>query len=143
MKYKEVKGDLFKNQVAGSMLVQCISSDAAMGAGIAVEFNKRFPGMKDKLEHSILDIGEVHIWTSRTQFVANLITKEKYWYKPTRENLETSITNLKKIVVANNIRTIQMPKIGAGLDRLAWHTTRGFIQELFKDVNVNIEVYYL
>ena len=40
MEYKEIKGNLF-DAPKDAYLVHCISADFALGAGIAVEFNKR------------------------------------------------------------------------------------------------------
>lgn len=44
--FKEVEGDLF--DVANNVsLAHCVSSDFAMGAGIAAEFKKQFKGTGD------------------------------------------------------------------------------------------------
>lgn len=47
MNYKEVKGDLFTAPEA-YYLAQCISSDCALAAGIATQFQKKF-NLRDKL----------------------------------------------------------------------------------------------
>ena len=52
MEFSIIKKDIteFDEEVA---FCQCISADAAMGAGVAVAFNKKFPDMKlkTKLKH--------------------------------------------------------------------------------------------
>ena len=47
MEFSIIKKDIteFDEEVA---FCQCISADAAMGAGVAVAFNKKFPDMKLK-----------------------------------------------------------------------------------------------
>lgn len=52
MKINEEKGDLFKldNRY---VLAHCISLDCEMGKGIAIEFDKRFKGMKSWLKKMI------------------------------------------------------------------------------------------
>ena len=80
MKYTEIKGDLFK--VSGDyVLAHCISSDAKMGAGIAVQFKKRFDLT------NTTRLGNTEGLPVGTAFmegrVINLITKQRYFHKPT------------------------------------------------------------
>ena len=52
MKYNEEKGNLFELDEKYS-LAHCISLDCKMGKGIAVEFDKKFKGMKVFLKNRI------------------------------------------------------------------------------------------
>lgn len=106
-------------------LAHCISADFGMGKGIVVEFNKRFD-MKRKLQNrypDYLDIYNRHriggdcILEGR---VLNLITKERYFQKPTIITMRIALQKMKDICIENNITKVAMPTIGAGLDRLAW-----------------------
>ena len=49
MVFKEINGDLFKSDDKYT-LVHCISSDCAMGAGIAKTFDSKMPDMKNQLK---------------------------------------------------------------------------------------------
>ena len=80
MIYKEVKGDLF-TAPTDNILVHCISSDHAMGAGIAKKFTEM--GIKDAIKD--IDIfwrNEGYVLCARSincsWEVANLVTKERY-----------------------------------------------------------------
>lgn len=73
----------------------------------------------------------------------NLITKEKYWHKPTYKSLEQSLIKMREIIIDEDIKYIAMPKIGSGLDRLSWGRVREIIKDLFKDIDVEIVVYFL
>ena len=42
-----------------------------------------------------------------------------------------------------NIKKLVMPKIGCGLDRLSWDKVEPMIQEIFKDLDIEIVVCYL
>lgn len=88
MELSIVKKDIteFNEEIA---FCQCISADAAMGAGVAVAFNKKFPDMnlKTKLKLRFTSIkdraGSVSIYNNkeRNQTVYNMITKLHYWDK--------------------------------------------------------------
>ena len=117
----------------------CISADFAMGAGIAVQFNKKF-GMKSKL---------LKMWQGQTPDypqailvgrVFNLVTKSKYYAKPTYFSIETAISEMKEICVQEDIKYLAMPKIGCGLDRLSWGKVREILCDTFKDTDIEILV---
>lgn len=75
MKFTEKRMNLF--DVSDKYyLVHCISADLALGAGIAVEFNKRF-NLREKLK----EIPKEHRYFQQVVLidkVFNLITKERY-----------------------------------------------------------------
>ena len=144
MIFKEVNGDLFKSDNTYT-LVHCISRDCAMGAGIAVTFNNKFPEMKRQLKNTIRENdlqGYFAILYRGEHNVINLITKEKYWHKPTYSSLKTSLLNAKQIILRNNIKHIAMPVIGCGLDRLQWSKVSAMIKEIFADTDIEIVVYH-
>lgn len=47
---------------------------------------------------------------------------------------------MKKLCVAKNINKIAMPLIGCGLDRLQWEKVSEIVQEVFKDIDIEIVV---
>ena len=136
MKYTEVKKDLFSVDRSW-YLAHCISADAALGAGIALQFKKRF--MLRKLKELNLYVGQ----TVLIDRVFNLVTKELYWHKPTYSTLTAALTEMKNHAVRYDIKKIAMPAIGAGLDRLDWKKNREIIQEVFADTDVEIMVCFI
>lgn len=125
-------------------LAHCISADAginnkAMGLGIVVEFNKRFH-MKSKIQqyakNNTIKVGDSILINK----VFNLITKFKYYGKPTYDTLRMSLENMREQIISENIKYLAMPKIGSGLDKLSWGKVREIIQELFEDVDIEILV---
>lgn len=139
MTFTEIHGNLFDRQLEeGEYYVHCISRDYACGAGIAKEFNKRYD-LTQRLR--------TQPWAElcmKVDNVFNLVTKRCYWQKPTMKSLEDSLNQLKfhctKTVVT---KTLVMPRIGCGLDKLNWNEVQELIKDTFKDTNINIEVYYL
>lgn len=144
MNIKEIKGDLFKVD-KDYALVHCISYDCAMGKGIAAIFDKKFPQMKHLLLQNISINNApfkpmVARYKDENGCVLNLITKEKYWQKPTYDTLEKSLQDLKEMCIKNNINKLAMPLIGCGLDRLKWDKVKDTIINIFNDTDIEILV---
>ena len=144
MIFKEIKGDLFKSDNKYT-LVHCISYDCGMGAGIAKTFDNKMPKMKNQLKRTIREKnlhGYFAILYKGDRNVINLITKERYWHKPSYSSLKASLLNAKEITIHNNIKYLAMPVIGCGLDRLQWSKVSAMIKEIFADTDVEIVVYH-
>lgn len=140
---REEQRDLF-TVPKGHILVHCISADLAMGAGIAKEFTKR--GVKAQLQRDYQDIEVGDCLVSDTtgwRAELNLVTKEKYWQKPTYETMRMALENTKslyeELMSYENVK-LAMPKIGCGLDRLQWDKVKVIIEEVFADTDVEILV---
>ena len=144
MVYKEETRDLFAVSEE-YYLAHCISADFGMGKGIVVEFNKRFD-MKRRLQSKYPDY--INEWHSRKwsfncileDKVFNLITKERYFHKPTYDSLYGALNLMKFISIQKGITKIAMPIIGCGLDRLQWNKVSEIIKEIFKDTDIEILV---
>lgn len=140
----EVKGDLF-SAPKDNVLMHCISSDFALGAGIAKKFTSL--GVKAELcrQYPNAWSGSGYaLKTNATEWPAeiNLVTKEKYFYKPTITTLRQALESYKN-TYGHLYSKIAMPKIGCGLDKLNWTDVKNVLTEIFKDTNVEITVYSL
>jgi len=87
--------------------------DYEMSKGIAVEFKKRFGGV-DELKGQGKVVGEVATLARDNRFVYYMITKERYFHKPTYATFESSLTAMRDHAIANNVTAICMPRIGCG-----------------------------
>ena len=144
MVYREEKRDLF--EVSNDYyLAHCISADYALGAGIAVEFVKRFD-MKARLREK-----KPNVWKQMKAQdirglcvvvgnVFNLVTKEKYWHKPTYESMEEALRSMRTACRYHGIKKIAMPVIGCGLDKLEWDKVSAIIKNVFQHDDVEILV---
>ncbi len=140
MGIKEEKRDLF-SVGPDYFLAHCISADFALGKGIAVEFAKR--GVKEILQKHFPGgfwSGEGYLITTGLNGFKgcfNLVTKEKYWYKPTYKTITESLESLKHYVeqILNHEDSVKiaMPRIGCGLDRLDWEKVKVIINDTFKN----------
>ena len=149
---REEQRDLF-TVPTDYILVHCISADLAMGAGIAKEFTKR--GVKARLIEKfqgligLIEIGDCLITaTTGWRLEFNLVTKKKYWQKPTYNSLKAALINAKlyslmvadKGVEKTKSVKLAMPRIGCGLDKLEWSKVKAIIEEVFADTDVEILV---
>lgn len=148
MQLKVIKGDLFSLETKYS-LVHCVSLDCAMGAGIAKEFVKRYPIMKPYVKKQVREknlttptMVPFYIFSEK-RYIFNLITKDKYYQKPTYDTLKLSLEELKKECVKNDIKYLGMPTIGSGLDKLSWQKVEEIIKDVFKNIDINIIVNFL
>ena len=152
MKIIEVEKDLFTVDEE-YYLAHCISLDFALGAGIAVQFDKKF-NMREKLNKACNEKRKYESWESSKNSsdngepgyclalgnVFNLVTKEKYFDKPTYGTIENALYSMKKIASTTGVENIAMPRIGCGLDQLEWSKVKSIIKEVFKDTDIKIMV---
>ena len=158
MKFQKLNKDLF--DVKNCYYAHCISRDYALGAGIAVTFNKKY-NIRNTLKLMAKDYPEtLKQKCIRVDNVFNLITKDKYWQKPTYLSLKEALIEMKESIerriesneyykkvderlVDNNIYKLVMPKIGCGLDKLSWDKVEPMIKEIFNDLDIEIIICYL
>lgn len=146
MNYAEIQGDLFSSVGRDkTLLVHCISSDFALGAGIAKQFTAR--GVKQELLSKYKKDGwQGHgycLLTDNGISVANLVTKEKYWHKPTITTVHEALLDLKTQAAGKGYKNLAMPAIGCGLDRLRWQDVRIVVNDVFEDTDMNVSVYFV
>lgn len=137
----EIKADLFTCSDDFS-LAHRVSKDLAMGKGIATIFKQKFRSVRE-LKSQRKNVGEVAYLSDNRRMIFYLITKEKYYQKPTYKDLSESLLNMKELVIVNKIDKLAMPKIGCGLDRMKWTKVRKMIYDTFCDLDIQIEIYYL
>lgn len=142
MYFKEEHKDLF-TLPKEYYLVQCISADFKMGAGIATQFNQYF-NIKNKLINRYHNLA-IQDWDKGNlgfcileDKVFNLVTKRNYWLKSTYKTLQNSLLSMKNLIIKNNINKIAMPLIGCGLDRLEWNQVSQIIKDTFNDIDIEI-----
>ena len=152
MKIIEVKGDLFKEpfEKDSDIYVHCISQDFAMGAGIAKTFSQKFPQFIENRKEMMREYNHknpykrIYVAICNGTKIVNLVTKAKYWMKPTMTSLELSLWNLRKFVEDNpDVKRVLMPRIGSGLDRLKWEEVKTAILENLEDLDIEVKVFYL
>lgn len=135
--------DLFKFADAHDVyFTHCISANAAMGKGIAVEFVNRFPEVKALRSRPDLPltIGKAYL----TGRVFNLVTKPMHYHKPTLESLRKCIIDMRDNYYMSNQYLLPynlcMPKIGCGLDKLNWSDVAKMLIEELRFIDIEVHV---
>ena len=113
-----------------------------MSKGIAVEFVKRF-GQVEALQKQGKEVGEVAVLEHEGRFVYYLITKLKYFYKPTYGQVVKALEAMHAHCLSHGVKQLAIPQLGSGLDKLEWKQVKQHIQEVFADGMVHITVYSL
>ncbi len=146
--YQEIEGDLFSSRIQKKKghtyaLAHCISSDATMGAGIAVDFCKHFVDLRRRVESEVsVKPALISIFYEEERcWVYNLGTKRFHFNRPNRDDFRECLVLMREHALLIKLEEIHMPCIGAGLDALEWSQSRSTILEIFRDQKIRITVY--
>jgi len=136
---REEQGDLFVLDTTHS-LAHCVSVDLAMSKGIAKGFRDKYRQLAElRAQHP--EIGSVcYVPSTPGHYAFYLVTKAKYFHKPTYESLESSLRALKTLCVDLQVRQLAVPRLGCGLDKLNWERVRDMLGTVFADTAVEITV---
>ena len=121
-------------------IAHCISADFKMAAGVARKIKQLLPMRKltsNSVRHKAL---WPQIIEKPQRFVYHMITKTRYFHKPTYKALRASLLALKSHAETNNVTRISMPRVGCGLDQLDWQKVRDMIQDVFHSSTVQVTV---
>lgn len=86
-------------------------------------------------------MGGVAVLDRNNRYIYYLITKEKYFDKPTYQTLHSSLEAMRNHALLNDVKSLAMPKIGCGLDGLQWPKVKGLLEEVFKHTEIEINVW--
>ena len=136
---KTIRKDIFRSDPTVPK-VHCISADAALTKGIAKTFDDKY-NIKKELRTERLKVGQCVETYGRGHRILNLVTKERYFRYPTYDDLENTFIELKNQIQRENIKEINAPKLGCGLDKLEWTKVITLLTRVFKDTPVVINIF--
>jgi O-acetyl-ADP-ribose deacetylase (regulator of RNase III) len=120
-------GDLFATPELRTFAQGC-NCAGAMGKGIAVFFKQRWPKMYEeyrrRCKNGTFRLGDVFTWVETGYTIFNLGTQESWKTKAELWAIESSINGMLRLAEEQSIRTIALPKIGAGLGGLPWEQVK-------------------
>jgi len=136
---KEVTGNIF-DAPENFNLAHCVSADLKLNKGLALEFRRKYGHIRElKLQNPsktkilYLQVG--------SRYILNLVTKEKFWQKPTYEDIYKTLINLKQFCREHKLQNIALPRIACGLDQLEWPTVLNMIRYIYQNSGIQIQVY--
>lgn len=116
MSFQIVNQSIF--DIPADAFVNTINCTGAMGAGIALEFKKRYPKMfedyKLQCEKKMIKPGDCYTyWDDENHiYLLGLAVKNDWRYWSTLEWMESSIKSLKLVILENDIKSVNLPLIG-------------------------------
>ncbi len=127
------KGDLFAAEGLHAYAHGC-NCAGAMGAGIAIEFKRRWPRMFEEYAARCLDgrfgLGDVFVWSEDAHTIFNLGTQEHWRKKAQIPALTKSLGRMLELAAHAGVDRIGLPRIGAGLGGLDWKRVKKVITEV-------------
>ena len=88
-----------------------------------------------------IQVGGCAYLSVENRYIFYLVTKQRYFHKPTMKTLEASLISMRDLCIKNNVDQLAMPRIGCGLDKLQWLQVSELIQRVFKQVDIEITIY--
>lgn len=74
--------------------------------------------------------------------ILNLVTKQKFYNKPTKEGVEKALVKLREYLEECNINAFCMPQLACGLDKLSLNALLEMLPRVFKDMDLKIYMYH-
>ena len=113
-----------------------------MSKGFAETICRKVKGLQDYCQKTKPTVGSIiPYWDQESNnFIYNLVTKSKFFEKPTLDNLRMSLEDMRGPALLNNITKISMPKIGCGLDKLHWTDVLKLMQDTFTYSGIQVQM---
>lgn len=112
-----------------------------MGAGIALEFKRRFPAMfhayRNACDAGEVRPGQMHIFAltgdGNPRYIINFPTKRHWRDRSRLEDVRSGLPALVEEVQRLGIHSIAVPALGCGHGGLDWKQVRPLIESAFTD----------
>jgi len=138
------KGDIFAAEGITAYAHGC-NCAGAMGAGIAIEFKRRWPAMFEEYAARCADgrfgLGDVFVWTEGATTVFNLGTQAHWRKKAQLPALAKALRKMTELATHAGIERIGLPRIGAGLGGLDWMRVKRVMGEVGAETKVTLTVF--
>ena len=130
---------------ATTCIADCVSSDFAMGKGLASTIACCYPELQELRKIPINDFPPGSLVTyfdqQHQRSIHNLETKRRFFRKPTYETLELSLQALKRHLKRHNVYELAIPKLSCGYDQLHWPAVPWIFFKVFSGSNLTIIIF--
>ena len=143
------EGNIADAYKRGEIIAHCVSSDFEMGIGVAKVLADLEPEMREDLRRSFpkkrnrSDFKPMVV--SYKEKIWNLVTKYRYFDKPTVTEVKESLLELRHAMRCwfgeSTVKKISMPMIASGADKIPWDVTKALLEEIFEGDEFVITVY--
>lgn len=141
-----ISGNLFDAEV--EVLVNPVNTVGVMGKGIALAFKKRYP---DNMQQYALACKQGRVVTGKMfvtetyelmgpRWIVNFPTKQHWRDKSQMHWVVDGLEDLRRFIIENEVRSIAIPALGAGLGGLEWGDVKPRIAEALTGLDA-VEVF--
>ncbi len=136
--------DIF--EIAAEVIVNPVNEVGIMGAGLALEFKKRYPAYfeayREACRHSSIAVGEMHYYYCTTYFVDIISspTKQTPAGSSLIEWIESGMKDLAHKLKNRGISSIAIPKLGCGLGGLDWKEVCPLIVAALEGIDCDVYI---
>jgi len=124
-------------------IAHCISADLKMSQGLAFDIKNIYGDSTNTLSNLNPQIGDVLPTRINNKLIYHLITKEKFYQKPTIDSIKLVLANLKKCMILNKNFNLSIPKLASGLDRCNWTIIKQLIYSEFQNTDIEIIICHI
>jgi O-acetyl-ADP-ribose deacetylase (regulator of RNase III) len=152
-----VAGDIFSSRA--QTLVNPVNTKGVMGAGLALEFKRRYPQMFEDYRRRCtageLRLGEPYLWKPAPEqlelgsadqpaderWIVNFPTKD-HWRDPSRlQDILAGLDSLAAQIPAWGVRSLACPALGCGLGGLDWAAVGPLVQARLARCGIPAELF--
>lgn len=119
--------------------------------GLALALRERHPAMAKDFRHYCHQVnpkpGHAWLWAGPERVIINLMTQEPapdnkaHPGKATTHNVSHALKELRKLIDAENIPSIALPRLATGVGGLDWAEVEQLIENHLGDLDVSVVVY--
>ena len=110
---------IFEDAGPEDVIVHCVSADLKMSVGLAAACVSRFG--RPPLPHPPPRVGDVIVQRTAGPTVVHLVTKLKFFHKPSHADVYTALDRAVVAIRAMTmVRCVRVPRLACGVDGLRW-----------------------
>jgi O-acetyl-ADP-ribose deacetylase (regulator of RNase III) len=145
LKHMKSNDDMFASSC--QTIVNPVNCVGVMGAGLALQFRKRYPAMYDdyveKCKFEYVKPGFPYLWIDdRTgKYIVNFPTK-RHWVESSVMNvIETGLYHFVDSYKAWGITSVAFPALGSGCGGLRWREVEDLMELYLVECDIPVEIY--
>lgn len=140
--YKENE-NLFDSKM--QTLTNTVNCVGVMGAGIALEFKKRYPNMfkkyKEICNKKLLKTGMLQIFKEGDKLILNFPTKDDWRNSSQMSYLELGLQKLVNTYKDKGITSLAIPQLGCSNGGLDWKEVKPLMEKYLNQLDIPVEIY--
>ena len=141
-----VEGNILES--SASVLVNPVNCVGVMGAGLALQFKRKYPEMfrmyKKNCVTVTMDVGDVacfYVTDVDSVLILCLATKRHWKDACSLEGIEKCVRTLRGILEVSKPKAVALPKLGCGCGGLSWDKVKPIIENGLGELESEIFVY--